>query len=76
MWQNATEPCWITLNAEDYCRSLNDDNLKLTWFIGDPTPMNVEDILLSSNGSILDENQEATEDVDDTDDIDTDPDSE
>ena len=42
--------------------------------------MNVEDILSTSNGTILDENQATEEnleiDLDDSDDVDTDPDSE
>ena len=44
MWRNATETCCVKLCPED-CGWFFDDYLKPTWFIGDPTPLQVEDIL-------------------------------
>ncbi|CAH2109151.1 unnamed protein product [Euphydryas editha] len=45
MWQNATEPRCVKFNPEEYGWSVIDGNFKPTWFIGDPTPMTVEEIL-------------------------------
>lgn len=44
MWLNATDPCCIKLRPED-CGWFMDGHLKPTWFVGDPTPLQVDDIL-------------------------------
>lgn len=50
MWKNATNSDCVTLKAED-CGWLLDNILKPRWFNGDPTPLNVDDILSFNNTS-------------------------
>lgn len=48
MWLNATEPCCAKLKPES-CGWYMDGYLKPTGFLGDPTPLEVQDILLVTN---------------------------
>ncbi|XP_044733228.1 acidic leucine-rich nuclear phosphoprotein 32 family member A-like [Chrysoperla carnea] len=54
MWTNATDPCCVNLNPEDCGWKLIENTLQPTWFIGDPTPMTVEDILSEPNHNFED----------------------
>ena len=44
MWLHATDACCVKLSPEE-CGWFFDSYLKPTWFVGDPTPLQVEDIL-------------------------------
>lgn len=54
IWTNATDPCCVKLNPEDCGWILIENTLKPIWFIGDPTPMTVEDILSEPNNNFED----------------------
>lgn len=47
MWLHAIDACCVKLKPED-CGWFLDGYLKPTWFVGDPTPLQVEDILRES----------------------------
>ena len=61
MWQNATDPDCIKFSAENSGWIL-DGFLKPTWFVGDSTPLQVEDVLCDSM-------KECSENADDDSDI-------
>lgn len=44
MWLNATDVDCIKLNPED-CGWFMDGHLKPRWFVGDATPLQIEDIV-------------------------------
>lgn len=75
MWTKATDPCCVNLNPENCGWNLIKGALKPTWFIGDPTPMTVEEILSESNGNnfedkeVTDESDTSKENIDDIDTI-------
>lgn len=56
MWLNATDSCCAKLNPEDCGWYMDGGFLKPTEFLGDPTPLQVDDILEGTNEEKEDHN--------------------
>ena len=48
MWLHATDPCCIKQHPKDYSWFM-DGYLKLMGFVGDPSPLQVDDVLQATN---------------------------
>lgn len=72
MWLNATEPNCIQFSAENNGWVILDGSLKPTWFLGNATPLEVENIILDESQDDSADNEEdsdiCSDEVDSSDD--------
>ncbi|GBP03222.1 hypothetical protein EVAR_39996_1 [Eumeta japonica] len=72
MWLNATEPNCIQFSAENNGWLIFDGSLKPTWFLGNATPLEVENIILGDSQDDSADNEEdsdvCSDEVDSSDD--------
>ena len=61
MWQNATEKNCTVLNYESYGWVCENEVLQPVWYEGDPTPLNVEDILQEKDDDNFNNDQDEDE---------------